>query len=198
MAVLPSPTLFKKLDAPSRDPGYVHPAEKRSGTIPMAFQITSPLDYRMCLLPHALVLHVNPSSLGENAVKKVETVQTLGGFVEFHWFDDLDELSAEASTGAFLNLYTGISSLLSRETVAWNVYRDLYDLFKNNGSVYDPFGKVVLQGKVMLLYDRGTYLGHFTSFDVEETNESPFAFKLNWGFKVEQLLLRIPSQVVGL
>ncbi len=163
----------------------------------MAFQVTSPLDFRRCLLPHALVLHVNPSSLSENFSKKLETLDTMGGWVEQHWFDDLTEMSADGSTGGFLNLYTGMASVMRKETIAWNKYRDLVDLFKNNGSVYDPYGKIVLQGRIMLLYDRGTYLGHFTNFDVEETSESPYAFKISWGFKAEETLLKIPSSVAS-
>lgn len=164
----------------------------------MAFQITSPLDFRRCLLPHALVLHVNPSSFSENDSKKVEVMSTMGGFVENHWPDELKEISGDGSSGGFVNLYTGLSSLLRRDTIAWNRCRDLLDLYKNNASVYDPTGKIVLQGRVMLMYDRGTYLGRFTTFDVEETEESPFAFKLNWGFRVDELILKIPSSTVFL
>lgn len=141
-------------------------------------------------------MHVNPSSLGENFSKKVETMRTMGGFVEDHWFDDLADVSADGSTGAFVNLYTGLSSVVRKESIAWNRYRDLYDLFKNNGSVYDPTGKVVLQGRIMMLYDRGTYIGHFTTFDVEESDGTPYSFKISWGFKVEETLLKVPSSPV--
>lgn len=199
MPVIPSAISFDRLNEPSANHGYRHPVETRgSGPIPMAFQITSPLDFRTCLLPHALVLHVNPESLSENHTKKVEVMTTMGGFVEDHWYDELSEMSGNGSTGAFLNLYTGLSSVTRRDTVAWNRYRDLYDLFRNNGSVYDPTGKIVLQGKVMLLFDRGTYLGRFTSFSVEETAESPYAFKLDWSFKIDEVVLKVPSSITNL
>lgn len=193
MPHIPSPAHFARLDGPSVDPGYRHPATQRRGVIPMAFQITSPLNNRMCLLPHALVLHVNPASFDESPTKKVERIQTRGGFVEQHWGDELTEISADGSTGAFMNLQTGLSSLDRQRTIAWDRYRDLLDLYYNNGSVYDPFGNIVLQGNLMLMYDKGTYLGTFRSFSVEETGDAPFVFKLSWSFKVEETILKIPS-----
>jgi len=177
-------------------PEYTTGLERRRGPIPMAFQVTSPFDPTKALLPHALVLHVNPASLSETHTKKIERIQTRGGFVEQHWADDLSEMSADGSTGAFMNLYTGTTSVLRQRTIAWDKFRDLYDLYHNNGSVYDPLGNIVLQGNIMLLWDRGTYIGYFRSFDYEETEESPFAFKMSWSFKIQQTLVQLPGTIV--
>lgn len=185
---------FTALNGPSHNTQYPHPAETRRGATPMAFQVTSPFDNRLALLPHALVLHVNPSSISESHTKKVERIQTRGGWVEQHWGDELTEISCDGGTGAFVNLYTGLSSVMRQKTIAWDRYRDLYDLYRNNGSIYDPFGAIVLQGKLLLIFDRGTFVGTFRSFDVEETAESPFAFKISWTFKVEVVLARVPGQ----
>ena len=184
---------FKRLDAPSRDPGYTHGADRRQRGIPVAFQVTSPFDYNRVLLPHALVLHVNPANFNETHTKKVERFQTKGGWVEQHWGDELSEISADGSTGAFMNIYTGLSSVLRRRTIAYDRFRDLYDLFRHNGSVYDPYGNIVLQGQIMLMFDRGTFIGTFRTFEFEETAESPFAFTVNWTFKVERILYYIPG-----
>lgn len=177
----------------SPDPGYVHPIESRPSPrpIPMAFQVTSPFNRNILLLPHALVLHVNPTSLQESAVQKVERIQTRGGFVEQHWGHDLVELSADGSTGAFMNIRTGLTSVLRQRTIAWDRFRDLHDLFRHNGSVYDPFGNIVLQGDVMLMFDRGIYFGGFRSFSWDETADSPFSFKVSWTFKVTQTIQSI-------
>jgi len=183
------------ITAPMRQPPYAHGAVSRRGPIPMAFQVTSPFDPLKALLPHALVMHINPSSMSETHTKKIERIQTKGGFVEQHWPDDLSELSADGSTGAFMNLYTGSTSVLRQRTIAWDRFRDLYDLYHNNGSVYDPYGNIVLQGNIMLMYDRGTYIGYFRSFDFEETEESPFAFRVNWSFKVQQTIVKLPGYV---
>lgn len=185
---------FKAINVPSSEDAYVHPADTRKGAIPLAFQVTSPFNRSTLLLPHALVMHVNPNSFEENFQHKIERIQTRGGFVEQHWGSDLMEISASASTGAFMNIYTGLSSVVRQKTIAWDRYRDLYDLFNNNASVYDPRGNIVLQGNILLMYDRGNYLGTFRSFDMEETDDSPFAFKLNWTFKVEATLMSIAPQ----
>jgi hypothetical protein len=173
--------------------GYLHPLERKKGAIPLAFQITSPFDKQKVLLPHALVMHVNPANLSETNTKKVERFQTRGGWVEQHWGDELVEVSADGSTGAFVNLYTGLSSVLRQRTIAWDRYRDLHDLYHNNGAVYDPFGKIVLSGHVLLMYDRGTYIGGFRSFEMAETDSSPFAFTLNWSFKIENTILQMAN-----
>lgn len=185
---------FKRIEAPSSEDVYPHPAASRSGAIPLAFQVTSPFNRSTLLLPHALVMHVNPASFEESFQHKIERIQTRGGFVEQHWGSELTEISANGSTGAFMNIYTGLSSVLRQKTIAWDRYRDLYDLFYNNASVYDPFGNIVLQGHILLMYDRGNYLGTFRTFEMEETDDSPFAFKLSWTFKVESTLLSISPQ----
>ena len=194
MPRIPSPTNFQRLEGPSLDAGYPHPATARRGPIPMAFQVTSPFNNRLALMPHALVLHVNPTSFNENPTKKVERIQTRGGFVEQHWGDELTEISAEGSTGAFVNIFTGLSSIERQKTIAWDRYRDLLDLYYNNGSVYDPQGNIVLQGNVMLMYDKGTYIGYFVNFSSEETGDSPFTFNISWTFKVEETILQMPTQ----
>ena len=185
---------FKAINAPSSEDAYVHPAATRKGPIPMAFQVTSPFNRSTLLMPHALVMHVNPSSFQESYTQKIERFQTRGGFVEQHWGSELTEISAEASTGAFMNIYTGLTSVLRQKTIAWDRYRDLHDLFYNNGSVYDPYGNIVLQGSILLMYDRGNYLGTFRTFEMEETDDSPFAFRTNWTFKVEKTLLSVAPQ----
>jgi len=184
---------FGQLEVPSEHPNYTHGLEQRKSFIPMAFQITSPFNSRRVLLPHALVMHVNPQNYAETHTKKLERIQTRGGFVEQHWGDELTEIRADGTTGAFMNIYTGLSSVMRHKTIAWDRARDLHDLYRNNGSVYDPFGNIVLQGHVMLMYDRGTYLGFFRSFEIEETDDQPFVFKLSWSFKVEEEIMKIPG-----
>jgi hypothetical protein len=185
----PNPDFKEIADLPSQDTNYTHPLSTRKNhPIPVAFQITSPFNRLRVLLPHTLVMHVNPSNLQETYNQKIERFQTRGGWQEQHWGQDLTELSGEGSTGAFMNIYTGLSSVIRQRTIAWDRYRDLHDLYLHNGSVYDPFGNIVLQGHVMVLYDRGTYIGTFRSFEVAETDDSPFAFKINWAFKIEHTI----------
>lgn len=196
MPRIPSPNAdFQRVTVPGNDPGYYHPVDNRptSRPIPMAFQVTSPFDHHRVLLPHALVLHVNPISLQESNNQKIERFQTRGGFVEQHWGHELIEISADASTGAFMNIRTGLTSVLRQRTIAWDRFRDLHDLFRNNGSVYNPLGDIVLQGDIMLMYDRGTFLGTFRTFEWEESADTPFSFTLNWSFKVHHTVMSIDT-----
>jgi hypothetical protein len=192
---------FDELQVPSESPNYTHGLghglEQRKTFIPMAFQVTSPFNSRRVLLPHALVMHINPQNFAENHVKKVERIQTRGGYVEQHWGDELTDINADGSTGSFMNIYTGLSSVLRQKTIAWDRYRDLHDLYRNNGSVYDPYGNIVLQGNIMLMYDRGIYLGYFRSFDTEENDDQPFAFRVSWTFKVEEEVMKIPGMGIN-
>jgi hypothetical protein len=194
MPRIPSPNPdFAEMPVPTDGSVYEHPAAGRKNKpIAMAFQVTSPFNRTRILLPHTLVLHVNPQSLNENYVQKIERIQTRGGWVEQHWGQDLIEITADGSTGTFMHIRTGLSSVLRQRTIAWDRYRDLHDLYLNNGSLYDPYGNIVLQGHIMLMYDRGTYLGTFRSFEVEETDDSPFAFRLNWSFKIEYTIMSVP------
>jgi len=190
MPRIPSPNeqVFRT-EAPSKDTGYTHPAATRKPSgIAMAFQVTSPFDNHRVLMPHALVLHVNPSNFQEGFNQKVERIQTRGGFVEQHWGHELTTITASGSTGSFMNIFNGLSAIMRQRTIAWDRYRDLHDLFLNNGALFDPSGAIVLHGNLMLMYDRGTYIGTFRTFEVEETDASPFAFNLNWTFKVEETI----------
>ena len=181
------------VSVPSTQPAYTHGMAVRQTYIPMVFQVTSPFSNRRVLMPHALVMHVNPQNYSEQHNKIIERIQTRGGWVEQHWGDDLTEITCDGSTGAFMNIYTGLSALLRQRTIQWDRYRDLHDLFRNNGALYDPYGNVVLSGNIMLMYDRGTYNGKFRTFDVEETDDQPFAFKVSFSFKVEEELMKIPN-----
>lgn len=181
------------IQVPSAQPSYSHGMATRQTFIPMAFQVTSPVSNRRVLLPHALVMHVNPQNYSEQHTKKIERIQTRGGWVEQHWGDDLTEITCDGSTGAFMNIYTGLTALLRQSTIQWDRYRDLFDLYRNNGSLYDPYGNIVLQGNIMLMYDRGTYNGYFRTFDYEETDDSPFAFRVSFTFKVQEELMKIPN-----
>ena len=76
---------------------------------PILFQVTN-VDSNDPAWPYALATHVNPNQFSEKFTKSKNVVMTRGGFVEFIWPDNLDALSAESSTGAFIGPGTGLSS----------------------------------------------------------------------------------------
>lgn len=163
----------------------------------MAFQVVSPFDHRLAIMPHALVMHVNPSSLSIASTKKIERVQTLGGVVEFHWGDDLDTISADGATGAFLNIQTGLTSFDARQTIAHSRFRSLVELYHHDGSIYDPYGTIVLQGNIMMMWDRGVYVGSFRNLSYEVSDGAPYSMTYSFTFKVERTIQSIPFSTVN-
>lgn len=178
---------------------------------PMLFEVTG-VGALQPLWPYALALHVNPGTLTEAFAKSKNVVTTQGGFVEFIWPDELDSLSAQASTGAFIGPDTGLaadgadSSTLMQAgsyvkrtnfngrhgTMAWERQEDLKDLFRCNGQVYNGRGQPVLRGQVICMYDRGIYVGYFTSFEITEDSDHPFSFQLTWEFKIMRTVYELP------
>lgn len=180
---------------------------------PMLFQVTDPTNQP--LWPFMLALHVNPKSFNETFTKNKNVVMSYGGFVEFVWPDELDSISANATTGGFIGPNTGLTAgsegnnlgnfstggLPSgraagrQSTMAWERQEDLLDLFRNNGAIFNGSGQPVIRGRVMCIYDRGIYIGHFTNFSVKEDDEHGFSFELDWEFKVEQTVYLFPGSM---
>ncbi len=154
------------------------------------------------LYPVLLALHVNPESFTERMQKSKNIVMTQGGFVEFVWPDELDSISADGSSGAFISPEVGLTMSSAspargfsggRNTIAWERQQDFLELFRNNGVVYNGNGSPILRGKIMCIFDRGIYLGFFQSFQISDEDTRAFALQLNWEFKVETTLYRFPT-----
>jgi len=170
---------------------------------PILFQVVSPSNGES-LFPVLLALHTNPGSVEERMVKTKNVVPTYGGFVEFVWPDELTTVSASHSTGAFLSPDAGLASgddradarggtSSRRHTMAWERQEDLLELFHNNGVVFDSAGLPAIRGRVMMVYDRGVFMGHFTTFEVDESDDKPWTFELTWEFRVEETRYSFPS-----
>jgi hypothetical protein len=162
--------------------------EKYKNLRPVIFDVLGP-DYETSLLPdgYKLVLHLNPQSMSLSYQRKVVRIQTRGGFVEQHWGDEPQTISFEAVTGAFMRLFTGLTSVgepgltggTRRETLAYDSYLDFLSLFHGNGSIYDSNGQVISQGIIKVTFDGGVYLGWFSSFSVTESSDKAFMFSMS-------------------
>src|SRR5690606_3707304 len=103
------------------------------------------------LFPHLLAMHVNPTNFDEGFTASKNIVGTYGGFIEFVWQDELDTISATASTGGFINPNVGLTAASDIEintipgqsranvgrvgrqsTMACERQEDLLDVFHNN------------------------------------------------------------------
>ncbi len=186
-------------NATDKDPEAYSPKRGR----PFLFQVVSP-GTNQPLYPTLLALHVNPEQLDERMAATKTVVPTRGGWIEYRWPNELTSLSGGNTTGAFYSPSSGLSAgsdgaqtsgkASGRQgTVAWERQEDLLDLFHNNGMVFDGNGEPVIRGRIMMIYDRGIYLGFFSTFEVVEDDSHAYSFQLDWEFTVEKTLYRFPA-----
>lgn len=158
---------------------------ENKGVYPVLFQVISP-DGITPLLPKAMYLHVNPRNMSLSYSKQIERIQTRGGWVEQHWGDQLAAMTISVATGGFLNVNAGYTTALRRETVSYDLFENLVNLFHSNGSVYDDRGAVIFKGFIRMSYSGGVYDGHFTSLSIVEGAEAPFMFTADLSFTIER------------
>jgi hypothetical protein len=133
-----------------------------------------------------LYMQVNPQNLKQSFKKKTNRIQTIGGFVEQYWGDELDTMTVSASTGGFVHPNLGYTNVERTKTTPYFKFQDILDIYRNNGNTYDNMGRVVKRGSVIIFFDPGTYLGYFDNFEWSEDASSPFKFLFSFTFKVER------------
>lgn len=141
-------------------------------------------------LPPLYMQH-NPNTWAQSFKKKIHRYQTISAHVEEHWGDDLDTITANATTGGFYLEEEGLTTVRRNLTKPFFKFQDILDIYKNNGNIYDDRGRVVKKGNILLSYDEGTYLGHFESFNYVEDATAPFTFNFDFTFKVEKSFVGI-------
>ncbi len=160
---------------------------------PLVLDVVAP-DRRTSLLPEGLrlVLHINPQSLKITHKRVITRKQTLRGHVLQHWGEQPGEITLEASSGGFMRLYSGLTSVTGtdlggsrRDTIAYDRYLDLLALYRSNGAVYDRHNHIVLQGQIKMSFDGAVYYGWFSNFSVTEDAAGPYQFRLSFAMTVE-------------
>lgn len=135
-----------------------------------------------------LALEVPPTTVDYRYTKNKNVEPTMAGYVEWHWGEQVDTISASMSTGVFMNADTGLAEGPDRRvTFSYINYENLLRLYKNNGAFYDGFGKVMIFSGLFLINDIGIFNGYFIDFSVTETGNKPFNFNLTWTFKVKSV-----------
>ena len=96
-------------------------ADSNLGIRPFVFDIVAP-DGVTSLLPDdvKMTLHANPKNISFSYEKKHEISPTLSGWVEYYWGDNPTTTSLEASSGAFIRPYTGLSAVTGPVTIPPN------------------------------------------------------------------------------
>lgn len=207
-------------------------ADSNLGIRPFVFDVVAP-DGVTSLLPDdvKMTLHANPKSVSFSYEKKHEISPTLSGWVEYYWGDNPTTISLEATSGAFIRPYTGLSAVTGpvsippvsetsttytdevggdgvgppqtfpkpktttigasiggtrRDTITYDKYLDLLALFHNNGSIYDQTGRVIVQGKIKMIFDGGVWFGWFQSFNVTDDANTPYSFNVSLAMQIER------------
>ena len=192
---------------PNPDRSQAFDYEARKGR-PMLFQVVEPGSLNP-LYSTFLALHMNPSSIEEKMQKSSSTAQTRGGWIEWNWPDELGSILCESTTGAFFSPESGLTSGNERRaispsgqsgtsagrkgTIAWERREDFLELFRSNGNVFDSEGRIAIRGRLMCIYDRGVFIGHFSTFEETEDDSHPYSFQLVWEFKIEKVIYKIPQ-----
>lgn len=131
-----------------------------------------------------LIMKINPQNLSSNYTQLINRKRTLGGFIEEHWGEQLDTLSASGKTGQFFG-QNGLTNARRRETEAYKNFEKLIAIYRNNGSLFhESTGKIIAQGWVVMNYDDCIYKGYFENFGVSEIADKQFELSYNFTFKV--------------
>lgn len=179
-------------------------ADAKVGIRPFVFDIVAP-DGVTSMLPDdiKMVLHANPNQVEYNYEKQTTTSSTLHGWIEYYWGDNPTTISFDVASGVFIRPYTGLSAVTGqasvngetigksiggtrRDTITYDKYLDILSLFHNNGSIYDSIGQIVLQGRIKMTFDGGTWFGWFQSFSVTDDANSPYQFRVSLAMQVER------------
>lgn len=153
-----------------------------------------------------LILTVNPSSITSNLSKIVGRTQTMTAWLEEHWGEELDTISFQGSTAAFIWQgptikdfagQTGVIETLSsdkngladtrrRETLSYQEFKKIISLMNANAATFDIRGLVKDRLFIELSYNHACHRGYIENIDVTEDSISPFRFQYIMTFKVEK------------
>jgi hypothetical protein len=156
------------------------------GANPVEFYITGPTG--RIIVPHAMVLQVNPLEMTPSFTRRVERTQTRGGWVEQDFGEELDQLASSFRSGAFINIHEGLAKKNPWDTFAFDRIMDLYELYRNNGLIFDDKGKPIFRGSILMMYDTAIYLGYFTDLEMKWNADNPFSLQGSFNFKAERIV----------
>lgn len=145
--------------------------------------LTNPTTGALVYIPQ-ITMYVAPSSLSFQYKKIIHREKTRGGWLEQHWGEDLDVVSATSSTGTFQILGTGLTTVQRYTSLAKINFQEVFYMFKNNGCVYDSNGNIIAQGDVYINYDNFQMFGQFENFSWTEDASLPYKWNFTFTFQV--------------
>jgi len=131
-----------------------------------------------------LAMAINPRNLSSKYSQLINRKRTIGGFIEEHWGEQLDDLSASGITASFIG-ERGLTNYARRDTDAFREFMEFVDIYRNNGSIYDTkTGQIVAQGSIVMNYDGSVFHGYFENFTIRETAVKQYDLEYDFTFKV--------------
>jgi hypothetical protein len=166
-----------------------------------------------------LTLFVNPNSLSiSHSTVQQYTNRTRYGYVFERWGEGQVTLSISGSTGAFCagnpsgtafgpttlgshenEVPSGVQYASKRDSAAYQQLVSLFQLYKNNGYIYDTVGKSeahLAVGAVAIDYDQMTYIGNIDSFEYSYTEEMQHRIEWSMEFTVGRMYDHAEEPVV--
>jgi hypothetical protein len=159
---------------------FIKGQEGRLGEPAMADMLTAvDTAWQLSALMQAppLVLLINPQSI-QISYTKVQQFQDRSryGYIFHAWGEEQPKLSITARCGAFFSGGRGLQYASKRDSSSWQNLMGAFQLYRNNGYIYDTVGKSnahLFVGALSIHYDQWVYYGHMENFNwtYEEGNQ---------------------------
>ena len=141
-----------------------------------------------------LFMYVNPTTFTrtyEHIVSDDSHTRQGHSTVEF-WGEQQVKISATGQVGAFYvegrdklgNAAGGLAVTDRRASYAYQQFMSLYQIYRNNGYIYNTDERISLVGAVAIFYDGVIYTGSFDSLSMTHSADKPFTFDYNFAFTV--------------
>jgi hypothetical protein len=185
-----------------KDSGFVSTLADAYTAADVALQLSK------MLTVEPLTLMVNPTDMTINHTR-IHSYQQRGrnGYIYEAWGNELPTISITGSTGGFVagapDPRNGLAAQVTRETTtatgyqaacrldsaAWQNFMALYQMYRNNGYIYDTVGKSeahLFVGSIAIDYDQMTYVGNIDSLNFSFDAEIPNRVEFDLEFHVSQ------------
>jgi len=139
-----------------------------------------------------LFLYINPASFDKSYAHVVSESRTRYGHIVEQWGTEMPTISASGQIGAFMVNFGnsqgegtgGLAVNLRRGSYAYQNLMSLYQVYRNNGYLYNIQKVPALVGAVRIFYDGAIYTGSFDSFSISQSEDSPFTLEYDFEFTV--------------
>lgn len=114
------------------------------------------------------------------------------GFIVEHWGLQQPRFNASGHIGATYIHKTdelgraagGVTRALRRGSAAYQSFMSLFQIYKNNGAIYNSHNRIATLGSVKIFYDNTIYTGSFETISVTETEDKPFDLSFAFSFVI--------------